>query len=833
MAVLEAALERARSGSGQALGVMAEAGTGKSRLCAEFIDGCRAQGIPILEARGVAHGKSIPMLPMLELWRAFYEVADGDSPEATRAKIAGRLLMMDEGYREVLPVVFDVFGVPDPDNPAPAMSPELRQKRLHGVVKRILHDPGYRGTRVFLLEDLHWFDGASDGFLETIVESTPATNDLLLLNFRPEYQASWMQRSYYQQLALQPLDPEAIRALLRDQLGDDPSVRSLPEAVHEHTAGNPFFIEEVVQSLVESGHLVGERGAYRLTTQIDALEVPASVQAVLAARIDRLPEREKQVLQTAAVIGKTFAETLLREVVSSISSLDEVGLGEALGALTAAEFLFEASLYPELEYSFKHPLTQEVALGSQLSSKKVRVNAAVAKALEEAEENLDERAAAIAQHWAEAEEPGRAAGWYRRAAGWASLSDVREGLGHWRRVHELTSLMPEGGERDELALEACAQLTVLGWRMGGSEEESARIFSEGRELAERLGDRHTLARLVGSYGLMRAQRSGSASDYIRYGEEGSEIAAELGDPALRAGIGTYPAFGHFYAGRGNDVLAWSSRVLEDTGSDGTLGRDVAGYSPRPAMLHARTAGLMFLGRLDEAWDGIALAARAADDAEDAEVRGWTHMAATVWSYTAGDPGASLEEGRRGLEIAEQLDNESSRMVAHLGIAHAHLADAQPGPAREAALESIAIAREHSSQLAYVPTALAMLAQAHLGLGEYDETLEVAREGVELARECSCPYPEAQSELMLAAGLLGRDGGAASAEIEAALTRAEQLVESLEARSLSPRILEQRARLAAAVGDLAARDSLREQAIALYRDIGASGHAARLAAETDD
>ena len=299
MAVLEAALERARGGSGQVVGVVAEAGTGKSRLCAEFLDSCRARGIPVLEGHGVAHGKSIPMLPMLELWRAFFGIADGDGAEATRAKIAGRLLLMDESFREVLPLLFDLFGVPDPANPAPAIDPEQRQKRLHGVVKRVLHDPAYSGERVLLLEDLHWFDGASDAFLETVVESVPATRDLWLVTFRPEYQSRWMQRSYYQQLPLQPLGPEAIRALLRDQLGEDPSVAALPETIQERTKGNPFFIEEVVQSLVESGHLTGARGAYRLTTAVEALEVPASVQAVLAARIDRLPEREKQVLQTA------------------------------------------------------------------------------------------------------------------------------------------------------------------------------------------------------------------------------------------------------------------------------------------------------------------------------------------------------------------------------------------------------------------------------------------------------------------------------------------------------------------------------------------------------
>ena len=479
MAALDAALERARGGSGQVVGVVGEAGTGKSRLCAEFVERCRARGILILEGRGVAHGKAIPMLPMLEMWRAFYEIGDDDGPETTRAKIADRLLLMGESYREVLPFIFDLFGVPDPANPSPAIDPEQRQKRIHGVLKQVLHDPAYDGRHVILLEDLHWFDGASDAYLETTVENLPATRNLLVVTFRPEYHAPWMERPYYQTLPLQPLDPEAIHALLRDQLGEDPSVVGLPQIIHARTKGNPFFTEEVVQSLVDGGQLAGGRGAYRLATPVEALQVPASVQAVLSSRIDRLPEREKEVLQTAAVIGKTFDEKLLGRVMASVTATEETALGPALSTLAAAEFLYEAALYPQLEYSFKHPLTQEVAQRAQLRERRMRVHAAVAHALAEAGGNLDERAAEIAQHWDEAGAAGHAARWHRRAAEWAGLSDPRESLRHWRRVRELVLGVEDASERTNLALQACDQVLSVGWRMGGSEEEAAAAFAEG------------------------------------------------------------------------------------------------------------------------------------------------------------------------------------------------------------------------------------------------------------------------------------------------------------------------------------------------------------------
>jgi len=831
MAVLAAALERARAGSGQVVGVVAEAGTGKSRLCAEFLDGCRAQGIPILAGHGVAHGKSIPMLPMLELWRAFYGITDDDTPEATRAKIAGRLLLMDDSFRAVLPVLFDVFGVPDPANPSPALDPEQRQKRIQGVVKRILHDPTYSGgTRVILLEDLHWFDGASDAFLETFVESVPATRDLWLLNFRPEYQARWMQRSYYQHLPLQPLAPDAIRQLLRDELGDDSSVATLPEMIHARTKGNPFFIEEVAQTLIESGHLIGARGAYRLTTPVDALQVPPTVQAVLAARIDRLAEREKQVLQTAAVIGKTFGEALLRRVLGSFTAVDETALGQALSTLIASEFLFEAALYPDVEYSFKHPLTQEVAARSQLRERRARVHAAVAQALEAAGGNLDERAAEIAQHWAEAEDRGRAARWYRRAAEWAGLSDPREGLRHWRRVRELARGVEDERERTELTLQACNQLLSLGWRMGGSEEEAAAVFAEGRALTEGLGDRAATALLVGRYGLMRMSVAGSALDYVRYGEEAARLAQESGDPALRAAIGTFPAFGHFYVGDGEAVLTWSARVLEEVGSDSALGREIMGYSPRAGMIFARARANMFLGRLTEAWNLVQEAEHVAEESRELEVFTWVQVARAEVAYACGDPESTLEHGRRSLEIAEKLDNESSRMLAYAVLGFAYLLEGQPAAARDALRKSAAIVRDRRTQVAMLPEVLALLAEAHLALGERTEAVATAREGIELAYAGGCYYYEAQAQLALAAALLATDGVVPRAETESALARAEQLVEAIAGRSLSPRILELRGRLVSALGDAPAADRLLREALDLYRTIGATGHAARLGRE---
>jgi class 3 adenylate cyclase len=377
MHALDAALEQVGGGgAGQVVGVVADAGTGKSRLCFEFVERCRAQGVPVIEGQAVAHGRNLPYLPILQVFRAYYGIEDRDDDRAVREKIAGRLLLLDEGFRDVLPVVFEFFGVPDPQRPAPPMDPDAKRRQLFAVLRRIVQrdNPSVRAF-VTLIEDLHWMDPGSEAFLTEWVDAIGPVPRLLVVNFRPEYHADWMQKSYYRQLPLAPLGPDAIRELVGDLLGHDPSTARLADAIHARTGGNPFFTEEVVQSLIESGHLEGERGAYRLVTSVEELEVPATVQPLLASRIDRLAEREKRVLQIAAVIGVEFSEPVLARV----AHLPERELGAALDALKQAEFVYEEAIYPVAEYAFKHPLTQEVALTSQLRERRARLHADVAR----------------------------------------------------------------------------------------------------------------------------------------------------------------------------------------------------------------------------------------------------------------------------------------------------------------------------------------------------------------------------------------------------------------------------------------------------------------------
>jgi class 3 adenylate cyclase len=421
LTTLDAALEQARSGGGVVVGVVGEAGVGKSRLCHEFLERARRRGIPVYEAQGQAHGREIPFLPVLQMMRNYFGIAESDTDQQAREKVAGRMLLLDDAFADDLPLLFDFLAVPDPHRPAPRMDPDARQRTLLGMVQRLVHSGTQDNPGIYLLEDAHWFDPGTEIFATRFIEALPSSRTLAITNFRPEYSAPWMRKSYYRQISLAPLGPEAIKALLAELLGEHPSLNGLPDLIQERTAGNPFFIEEVVRALAESGNIEGKRGAYRLVRPVDDTGVPPTVNTILAARIDRLAEREKSLLQTAAVIGREFSEPILARA----AALPDGELEPALRALVAAEFLYEQELYPEANYAFKHPLTQEVAYHSQLGERRSAMHRRVAEALEELyPDKLDERAALLAQHWEAAGDPLAAARWSARAAAWVGLNDV-------------------------------------------------------------------------------------------------------------------------------------------------------------------------------------------------------------------------------------------------------------------------------------------------------------------------------------------------------------------------------------------------------------------------
>jgi class 3 adenylate cyclase/tetratricopeptide (TPR) repeat protein len=820
LAALEAALDQARAGNGQVVGVVAEAGTGKSRLCFEFVERCRARGIRVDEGHCPSHGKTVPYLPVLELLRAIFAIGDRDRPQEARRKIGGELLLLGERFRELLPLVYDFLAVADPERPAPQLSPDARQRQLVAFLRHLVQARSEREPQVFLIDDAHWIDAGSDGFLAHAVEAVNGTRTLWLVNFRPEYHADWMGKSFYRQLPLLPLGREATTELVADLLGRDPSLAGLSERIHEHTRGNPFFIEELAHSLVESGSLEGARGAYRLVAPVERLELPATVQVVLAARIDRLPEREKRLLQQASVIGKEVPGPVLRRV----AELPVAELPGALASLVRAELFVERALYPEAEYAFKHPLTHEVAYESQLSQPRARTHAAVARALEEIDAaRLDERAALLAQHWDAAGDATQGARWHARAARWRALDSVPEANHQWSEVWAV----PIGAEKPEelvaLRLEAAIELLWCGTLMGMDEGTARALLDRGLELAAQRGDMRSRVLLLVTFAGIFGP-SGELSCGRDELDAAFELAARSEDPELRFTVcdamidrlqftGSLPeaaALGDAYVEHGRGIERAAVRNLPVAWS---IGR--------------RAWVWIELGRLDAAADSLRECAERLRETAGREAESWTEAVRAKCRLLAGDVGGARVHAERGFEIAEQLGSIVSRVLARTQLG-AVLAAAREW---ERAIEHLELAldtaRETRGWLVSEAEILAELAEARLGHGDTESAQRTAEEAIEAGRRRQTPVFEARAHLALARVLLARSGAAAREEIERALADGLSLIKRTEARVYEPYVHELRAELAGLLGDEPAAASERREAQRLFLAIGAPAHAERL------
>ncbi len=403
MEQLQKARELAKGGHGQIVAVMGEPGVGKSRLFHEF-KLLLQPGCLLLETFSVSHSKAYPYLPLIELLKNYFHITLQDDERRRREKITGRVLTLDHSLEDILPYLFFLLGIADPASPLQQMDPQIRRRRTFDAIKRLLLRESLNQLLILVFEDLHWLDAETQAFLTLLNDSVATARVLLLVNYRPEYRHDWGSKTYYTQLPLEPLGKkeaeEMLTALLEEKVGATHTspLQSLKHFILEKTEGNPFFMEEIVQALVEQGVLarpdtVGAHSRAPLPTD---LNIPPTVQAVLAARIDRLPAAEKELLQTLAVIGKEFSFSLLKQVVNQ----PEEELQPLLFRLQSVEFIYELLAFPEPEYTFKHALTQEVAYNSLLLERRRVLHERTAQVIETLFHNrLDDHYSELAHHY--------------------------------------------------------------------------------------------------------------------------------------------------------------------------------------------------------------------------------------------------------------------------------------------------------------------------------------------------------------------------------------------------------------------------------------------------
>jgi class 3 adenylate cyclase len=451
LAALMQALEQAGAGHGQVVAVVGEAGVGKSRLVYEGLHSHHTQGWRVLESASVSYGKATPYFPVIDLLKHYAHVEEQDDPRTVRAKVTGQILTLDETLQDTLPALLSLVDALPADSPFGQLDPPQRRRRTLAALTRVLLRESQMQPLLLVFEDLHWIDSETQALLDSLVESLPTACILLLVNYRPEYQHSWGSKTFYTQVRLDPLPPARADELLQALLGTDPSLAALTPLLIARTEGNPFFLEESVQTLVETQVLVGERGRYHLAQPLASLQMPATVQAVLAARIDRLPPEEKRLLQTAAVIGNKVPFPLLQ----ALAELPEAGLHRGLSHLQAAEFLYETRLFPEREYTFKHALTHEVAYGSLLQERRRALHAQIVEALETlASDRWDECVDHLAQHAVRGQVWDKALTYCRQAGAKAmGRSAYPEAMVSFEQALAALSHLPESRDTLEQAID--------------------------------------------------------------------------------------------------------------------------------------------------------------------------------------------------------------------------------------------------------------------------------------------------------------------------------------------------------------------------------------------
>ncbi|AEI82301.1 adenylate cyclase family protein (plasmid) [Cupriavidus necator N-1] len=621
LAALHRALDESTAGHGQIIAVVGEAGVGKSRLFHEFK--ARSQrGCLVLETFSVSHGKAFPYLPLIELMRNYFQITAQDDDRRSREKVTGKVLMLDRSLEGLLPYLLFLLGLGEPGSAVADMGASLRRERAFEAITRLMVRESENQPIQLLFEDLQWLDSETEACLAYISERAADARILLLVNYRSEYRCTWDLKANCTELRLAPLGPIEAQGLLTALLGDDSGLGPLKQLILEKTEGNPFFMEEVVQTLSEENTLLGVPGHYRIEKTPAALHIPTTVQGVLVARMDRLPIPEKELLQTLAVIGKEFPLSLIREV----ARLEEDRLYSQLASLEAGEFIYGRADFPEVEYAFKHALTQEVAGNSLLSDQRGVLHERTGRAIESLFQNqLKDYCSELAHHYSLSGNIPKAVE-YLLCAGQQALerSAHLDAIRHLSTALELVERLPRTQERDrrEISLRVALGPALIAARSYASSEVETN-YKRALSLCEKDDNSAQLFEVKFGLRLFYSIRGEHQTAYA-LGEALLALAERMQDPVLLVHAQTTLGATSFLLGEPHRALAH-------------LEQGLAYYQPEQQGVHYGLYG------------------------QDPGVRGLSILARVLWYL--GYPDQARDRAQEALVLARKLQHPFSLALA--------------------------------------------------------------------------------------------------------------------------------------------------------------------------
>jgi class 3 adenylate cyclase/tetratricopeptide (TPR) repeat protein len=736
-ALLPRALGQAAERRGQVVAIVGEPGIGKSRLIWEFTHSPQTNGWLTLESRSTSHGKATPYFPVIDMLKVYFGVEDRDDSAAIREKLRARLSILGEAMDSATVPLLSLFGAAADDAEWEAMEPAARRRRIMESLRRLLLVECQRQPVLLIFEDLQWIDSETQTLLDTVVDSLPTIPMLLLVNYRPGYQHGWSGKTYYTQVRIDPLAPENAEELLQALLGDGADLEPLKNNLIDRTQGNPFFIEESVRSLVETGVLAGTRGAYRVTKAVATIQIPATVQAILAARIDRLSAIEKQILQCSSVIGKDVPFILLQ----IIAELSDDDLLSGLSRLQTSEFMYETSLFPDLEYTFKHALTHDVAYRSLLNDRRRTLHGRIVTALERLDPTriTTDHVERLAHHAFRGEVWESAVRYLRQAGAKAQRGSAhREAVAWLQQALDALSHLPESQTTLENGVDLRLDLRASLYP-AGELEKMLTYLQEASTLAERLNDARRIGWVLIHTGEYYRQ-TGHFAEACRLIERAHVIAEKLQDVPLRLASHHYLALARYALGDyrlAADLLhvvggAWSRQTDY---APGTFGGAVTGLGAGSLAINLAWRARC-LAECGDFGEGLASASEALGIAEDlaspysvtATTSALGYLNLVKGDYA--DAGTQLE---RALSTAREahIALYEAHALRGLGIAYVRCGRLAEG---QALLEQCLQFVESRSLIAHQPIVLAWLGEALLAAGRRDDAAGTASRALALARE---------------------------------------------------------------------------------------------------
>ncbi len=568
---LNDALRKAVGGSSPLVGIVGEAGAGKSRLAFEFVLECRRRGVSTIEVRATAHGQVTPLRPVLELTRLFFSISTRDSAETAREKIIVQLASL--GLAADAPMFLDLLGVRDS---AETPRAPVEHQHLLAAFKRVASAAARLAPAVVLLEDLHWLDEASEPFMGALAEGLAGTDALLLVTFRPGYRQPWMDRAFFEPIILEPLDTTAIEALVSEMLGSDESIAPIRIQVVDRAGGNPFFAEELVRALSDQGALTGTRGSYTRITDAGVATLPSNVRGVIGFRIDRLEREEKLFLEGASVIGREFPVDAAAQVVGMDISTARAHVGKLL----RLELVYEHTVRADGSLAFKHPLVQEVTYASLVVDRRRSLHRRAAAALTtHFAGSADEHAALIAHHWEEGAEPMQAAASYMTSASWIGTRDPGQATQTWERVRKIAASLPAAPHVHYMRLMACGQIINLSWRESAATEKLQPVYEEAMEIAKQQKDARAAALITMAFG-RALLATGSADEYVAHIEAAQALLPEKANPSVEAMLAAVQSHAVGQAGFLPRALALNEAALKHVDEIKPPDRRMLGFDPK-------------------------------------------------------------------------------------------------------------------------------------------------------------------------------------------------------------------------------------------------------------